>query len=43
MSVPAVAEQVDVSILVPAKDEAPNLPKFLELCREALASQSWRF
>jgi len=43
MSVPAVAEQVDVSILVPAKDEAPNLPKFLELCREALTPQSWRF
>ncbi|HSM17451.1 MAG TPA: glycosyltransferase family 2 protein [Gemmatimonadales bacterium] len=43
MSVPAVAEQVDVSILVPAKDEAPNLPKFLELCRDALAPQSWRF
>jgi len=43
MSVPAVAEQVDVSILVPAKDEAPNLPTFLELCRESLTSQPWRF
>lgn len=43
MSVPAVAAQVDVSILVPAKDEAPNLPKFLELCRESLTPQPWRF
>jgi len=43
MSVPAAAEQVDVSILVPAKDEAPNLPKFLELCRTSLAEQAWRF
>ena len=43
MSMPAVAEQVDVSILVPAKDEAPNLPKFLELCRESLTPLAWRF
>jgi glycosyltransferase involved in cell wall biosynthesis len=43
MSVPAVAEQVAVSILVPAKDEAPNLPKFLELCRASLTPQPWRF
>ncbi len=43
MSVPAAAEQVDVSILVPAKDEAPNLPKFLELCRTSLTEQAWRF
>lgn len=43
MSVSAVAAQVDVSILVPAKDEAPNLPKFLELCRESLTPQPWRF
>lgn len=43
MSVPAVAEQVDVSILVPAKDEAPNLPAFLAQCRDALEPQAWRF
>jgi len=43
MNVPAVAEQVDVSILVPAKDEAPNLPTFLAQCREALEPQAWRF
>jgi glycosyltransferase involved in cell wall biosynthesis len=27
---------VDVSVLVPAKDEAPNLAEFVRLCREAL-------
>jgi glycosyltransferase involved in cell wall biosynthesis len=43
MNVPAVAEQVDVSILVPAKDEAPNLPSFLAQCRDALEPQAWRF
>ncbi|NNG16241.1 MAG: glycosyltransferase [Gemmatimonadales bacterium] len=43
MNVPAVAEQVDVSILVPAKDEAPNLPTFLAQCRDALEPQAWSF
>ena len=33
-----VAPMVDVSILVPAKDEADNLPEFLRLCSEALAA-----
>jgi glycosyltransferase involved in cell wall biosynthesis len=28
---------VDVSVLVPAKDEAENLPEFVRLCQEALA------
>jgi glycosyltransferase involved in cell wall biosynthesis len=28
--------RVDVSVLVPAKDEAENLPEFVRLCREAL-------
>lgn len=33
-----VAPMVDVSILVPAKDEAENLPEFMRLCSEALAA-----
>jgi glycosyltransferase involved in cell wall biosynthesis len=28
--------RVDVSVLVPAKDEAENLPEFVRLCAEAL-------
>lgn len=31
------AETLDVSVLVPAKDEAANLPEFVRLCGEALA------
>jgi glycosyltransferase involved in cell wall biosynthesis len=31
------AERVDVSVLVPAKDEAENLPLFMELAEQALA------
>ena len=30
------ARQVDVSVLVPAKDEVENLPEFVRLCDEAL-------
>jgi glycosyltransferase involved in cell wall biosynthesis len=30
------ARQVDVSVLVPAKDEVENLPEFARLCDEAL-------
>jgi glycosyltransferase involved in cell wall biosynthesis len=33
----AVARRVDVSVLVPAKDEAENLPLFMELAAEAFA------
>ncbi|MEX0690235.1 MAG: glycosyltransferase family 2 protein [Gemmatimonadales bacterium] len=32
---------VDVSVLVPAKDEAENLPEFLRQCAEALAPVPW--
>ena len=32
------ATHVDVSILVPAKDEVENLPEFVRLCAAALAS-----
>ena len=34
---------VDVSVLVPAKDEADNLPEFLKLCAQALGSAGFRF
>jgi glycosyltransferase involved in cell wall biosynthesis len=39
----APAETVDVSVLVPAKDEAPNLPEFLRLCAEALGPAGFSF
>jgi glycosyltransferase involved in cell wall biosynthesis len=34
---------VDVSVLVPAKDEAENLPLFLRLCEEAFRAQKVRY
>lgn len=34
---------VDVSVLVPAKDEAGNLPLFLELCEAMIRAQSARY
>ena len=34
---------VDVSVLVPAKDEAENLPLFLELCDEAFRGRQERY
>ena len=34
---------VDVSLLVPAKDEAENLPEFMQLCQAALGSQPFSF
>lgn len=42
MTVPA-AEAVDVSVLVPAKDEAPNLPEFVERCAAALGPAGFTF
>ena len=33
-------KEVDVSVLVPAKDEAENLPLFLELCAAAFAGRA---
>jgi glycosyltransferase involved in cell wall biosynthesis len=39
----APAETVDVSVLVPAKDEAPNLPEFVRLCAEALGPAGFSF
>jgi glycosyltransferase involved in cell wall biosynthesis len=40
--VPALAP-VDVSVLVPAKDEAENLPEFVRLCAEALGPGGFSF
>jgi glycosyltransferase involved in cell wall biosynthesis len=43
MSLPARTGPVDVSVLVPAKDEAENLPEFLRLCAEALGPAGFTF
>jgi glycosyltransferase involved in cell wall biosynthesis len=42
MTLPA-ALAVDVSVLVPAKDEAANLPEFVRLCDEALSPAGFSF
>jgi glycosyltransferase involved in cell wall biosynthesis len=42
MTSPA-AETLDVSVLVPAKDEAANLPEFVRLCAEALAPAGFSY
>ena len=39
----ATAEAVDVSVLVPAKDEAANLPEFVRLCGDALGAAGFSF
>jgi glycosyltransferase involved in cell wall biosynthesis len=39
----AAAETLDVSVLVPAKDEALNLPEFVRLCAEALEPAPFTF
>lgn len=36
-------DSVDVSLLVPAKDEADNLPEFMRLCQEALGGAGFSF
>lgn len=43
MTLPARGDGVDVSVLVPAKDEAENLPEFLRLCQESLAPAGFSF
>src|SRR5437762_10848791 len=40
---PSVASRPDVSILFPAKDEAENLPLFMEQAKAAFAGQSHRY
>jgi len=39
----APVETLDVSVLVPAKDEAPNLPEFLQRCADALGPSGFSF
>ena len=36
-------EALDVSVLVPAKDEAENLPEFLQRCAQALSTAGFSF
>jgi glycosyltransferase involved in cell wall biosynthesis len=36
-------ETVDVSVLVPAKDESDNLPEFIQRCAQALGSAGFSF
>lgn len=43
MTAPGPAEALDVSVLVPAKDEAPNLPEFLARCADALGAAGFSF
>ena len=43
MTAAGSAEALEVSVLVPAKDEAPNLPEFLALCAEALGPAGFSF
>lgn len=38
-----MTREADVSVLVPAKDEAENLPEFLRLCAEALTPAPFSF
>ena len=38
-----VEPRVDVSVLVPARDEADNLPEFLSLCARAFAGRDERY
>ena len=40
---PVPVTTVDVSVLVPAKDEAENLPLFLDLCAQAFAGRPERY
>lgn len=42
MSLATADSQVDVSVLVPAKDEAENLPEFVRQCAEALKDLPYR-
>jgi len=41
--VPVPVTSVDVSVLVPSKDEAENLPLFLEQCAQTFAGRSERY
>jgi glycosyltransferase involved in cell wall biosynthesis len=43
MTVAARRRGVDVSVLVPAKDEAENLPEFLRLCQDSLSAAPFSY
>ncbi len=43
MTLAGPADALDVSVLVPAKDEAANLPEFLQLCADALGPAGFSF
>jgi len=43
MTLVGSADAVDVSVLVPAKDEAANLPEFLQLCAAALVPAGFSY
>lgn len=43
MTVASAADQVDVSVLVPAKDEADNLPEFIRECHAALETAPFSY
>jgi glycosyltransferase involved in cell wall biosynthesis len=43
MTLAGSADTVDVSVLVPAKDEAANLPEFLQRCADALGPAGFSF
>jgi glycosyltransferase involved in cell wall biosynthesis len=43
MTLAGSADTLDVSVLVPAKDEAANLPEFLQLCADALGPAGFSF
>lgn len=43
MTLAATGDSVEVSVLVPAKDEAENLPEFLRQCSEALVPAPFSF
>lgn len=43
MSADHTTPHVDVSVLVPAKDEAENLPLFMQLCDEAFRGRAERY
>jgi glycosyltransferase involved in cell wall biosynthesis len=43
MTTAGSVEALEVSVLVPAKDEAPNLPEFLARCAEALGPAGFSF
>jgi len=43
MTLAGSADNVDVSVLVPAKDEAANLPEFIQLCAAALGPAGFSF